>query len=96
MAIATHSNVFDLRPECLHLSADALNVGVGVKPGATPLILIPSFRAVCCAARRRPVIPCLDATYDPTPVDPKYPDVDVTRTTDPLRPLAGVSGLYCM
>lgn len=84
IAWATFSGVFDLRPEFFHVSAKSLNVDVGVKNGATALTPIPRPRATCCDARSRPVSPCFDVMYAPTPVVPKYPDVEVTKTTDPL------------
>ena len=29
---------------------------------------------------------CLEETYAATPVPPKYPDVEMTRTIEPLEP----------
>jgi hypothetical protein len=59
---------------------------VGVKKGATTLTRTPSRRETDCEARDRPTTPCLEDTYETTPVPPKYPDVEAMSTIEPRAP----------
>lgn len=88
--------VFCSSPRSCHAFAKPAEICEGVKNGATPLMRISCFWASVCEARSSPVTPCLDETYPATPVEPKYPDVELIRTMDPLEPSSKHLSLFRM
>jgi hypothetical protein len=86
MASPTSSGVFGFRPSASHCFPALAVIFVVVKKGEIPVIVMPCFLAATWELRNRPIMACLEATYADTPVPPKYPDVEATRTMD-FRPV---------
>ena len=71
MASATSCVLFCGNPFLAQSAAKELVIDVGVKAGATALTRTPIKPATLWQERNNPITPCLEVTYDITPVPPK-------------------------
>jgi hypothetical protein len=96
MTFATSFSLLASSPDVAQIFDSLENVCVGVKNGATPFTFTFKVRATSWDARTRPTSACFEATYAPTPLLPKYPDVDVMMMTEPRLESEKHGSFFCM